>query len=133
MKIFLNKEIKLLFMVLGVFSLILIALGILAARMAADDYKQKMIAHDYQIAGYLTQNGVEKSLVIRAFTAEKSNEDAETGQKLLQKTGSAYRSKRSPSGYRSFLPKACCHSADHFDYVFHNNWRGCFAFCFAPL
>ncbi|MGI5876410.1 MAG: sensor histidine kinase [Dethiobacteria bacterium] len=87
MKIFLNKEIKLLFMVLGVFSLLLIALGILAARMAADDYKQKMIAHDYQIAGYLTQNGVEKSLVIRAFTAEKSNEDAETGQKLLQKTG----------------------------------------------
>jgi signal transduction histidine kinase len=87
MKIFLNKEIKLLFMVLGVFSLLLISLGILAARMAADDYKQKMIAHDYQIAGYLTQNGVEKSLVIRAFTAEKSNEDAETGQKLLQKGG----------------------------------------------
>lgn len=87
MKIFLNKEIKLLFMVLGVFSLLLIASGIWAARMAADDYKQKMIAHDYKIAGYLTQNGMEKSLVIRAFTAEKSNGDAETGQKLLQKAG----------------------------------------------
>jgi signal transduction histidine kinase len=87
MKIFLNKEIKLLFIVLVVFSLLIIALGILAARMAADDYKQEMIAHDYEIAGYLTQNGAEKSLVIRAFTAEKTSGDAETGQKLLQKAG----------------------------------------------
>jgi len=87
MKIFLNKEIKLLFIVLVVFSLLIIALGILAARMAADDYKQEMIAHDYEIAGYLTQNGAEKSLVIRAFTAEKTSGDAETGQELLQKAG----------------------------------------------
>lgn len=87
MKIFLNKEIKILFMVLGVFSLLFIAFGVLSARMAADDYKQKMIAHDYKIAGYLTQNGADKSLVIRAFTADKTSGDAKAGQEVLQKAG----------------------------------------------
>lgn len=87
MKIFLNKEVKLLFMVLGVFFFLLMASGLLSARMAADDYKQQMIAHDYKIAGYLTQNGVDKSLVMHSFTAEKTSIDAETGQELLQKAG----------------------------------------------
>lgn len=89
MKIFLDKEIRLLFLTLGVFALISLGLGIWEAGTAADDYKQKMIARDYKIAGYLAQNGVEESLVIRAFTAEKASGDAQAGQKLLQKAGYA--------------------------------------------
>lgn len=53
----------------------------------ADDYKKNMIAHDYAIAGYLSKNGVDDSLIVKAFTSEKSAKDTAAGSARLSTAG----------------------------------------------
>lgn len=87
MRIFANKEIKSLFVVIAAVLLVFTALGQIAVKFMADDYKQNMVMHDYGVAGYLVGNKLDKPQIARAFTSEKAREDIETGQELLQATG----------------------------------------------
>ncbi|TYP54211.1 sensor histidine kinase [Thermosediminibacter litoriperuensis] len=87
MKIFINKEVKKLFITLAGVSIIFIILGQVAIMFSANDYKQNMLQHDYEVAGYMRRRGIDKLLIIRSFTCEKSNEDIEAGRKLLQMAG----------------------------------------------
>lgn len=87
MKIFTNREVKTLFMALGAVSLLFLLLGQVTVKLAADDYKQDLILHDYGVAGYLARNGLNETQIIRSFTAEKTNDDLKAGQELLTSAG----------------------------------------------
>lgn len=71
MKIFINKEVKMLFIALAVVFLFFMILGQITVELAADDYKRNMIFHDYGVAGYLARNELDESQIIRSFTTEK--------------------------------------------------------------
>lgn len=72
-----------------------IALLLLAALIAGEltvvfmsgDYKTDRIEHDYEIAGYLEQNGVDPTVIASAFTSGKDAADRETGASLLSVSG----------------------------------------------
>lgn len=87
MKIFTNREVKTLFMALGAVSLFFLLLGQVTVKLAADDYKQDLILHDYGVAGYLARNGLNETQIIRSFTAEKTSDDLKAGQELLTTAG----------------------------------------------
>lgn len=87
MKIFINKEVKMLFIALAVVFLFFMILGQITVELAADDYKRNMIFHDYGVAGYLARNELDESQIIRSFTTEKTNDDVKKGRKLLQQAG----------------------------------------------
>ncbi len=87
MRIFANKEVKSLFVVIAAVLLVFIVLGQIAVKFMTDDYKQNMIMHDYGVAGYLVGNKLDKPQIVRAFTSEKARNDVETGQELLQAAG----------------------------------------------
>ncbi|MEN6312641.1 MAG: HAMP domain-containing sensor histidine kinase [Clostridiaceae bacterium] len=87
MRIFVEKEIRTLFTVIAALLLGYMLLGQVTVKLMADDYKQKMISHDYAVAGYLYRNGPDKPHITYAFTSEKTNDDLEAGQKLLQAAG----------------------------------------------
>ena len=84
---FLNKEMKSLFVVLTAVLLGFLILGQIVIKLMADDFKQNMIAHDYEVAGYLYGNELKKSQIAYAFTSEKTKDDLSTGQELLQVAG----------------------------------------------
>lgn len=87
MNVFINKEVKKLFMVLAAVFLSFIILGQFAVKHAAECYKQDMVLHDYGIAGYLARNGLDELHIIRSITSEKTNDDFASGQELLQRAG----------------------------------------------
>jgi signal transduction histidine kinase len=87
MRIFTDKGFKFHFIVITAVLLLFTLLGQLVAKHMADDYKQNMISHDYGIAGYLTHGELEETNIVQAFTLEKTENDVETGQELLQKSG----------------------------------------------
>ncbi|MCR4434967.1 MAG: HAMP domain-containing sensor histidine kinase [Clostridiales bacterium] len=87
MKIFINKEVKILFVMLAVVFLSFMILGQITVKLAADSYKQNMIFHDYGVAGHLARNGLDESQILRSFTSEKTKDDVESGRELLQTAG----------------------------------------------
>ncbi|NLK52519.1 MAG: HAMP domain-containing histidine kinase [Syntrophomonadaceae bacterium] len=88
MGIFANREVKRLFLLLGaVFLCGFIILNIITY-LTATQYKNQLIRHDYQIAGYLIQEQAElDSEIASAFTATKSPNHHDAGQALLEKSG----------------------------------------------
>ena len=46
-----------------------------------------MVEHDYSLAGYLLEMGVEPSLIAKAFTADKIGSEAQAGSELLWASG----------------------------------------------
>jgi len=87
MRVFVEKEIRTLFTVIAALLLGYMLLGQVTVKLMADDYKHKMISHDYAIAGYLYRNGQDKLQITYAFTSEKTKDDMAAGQKLLQAAG----------------------------------------------
>lgn len=87
MVIFTDKDVKLNFAVIAALLFSLIILGQVIVKLIMDDYKREMIAHDYEIAGYLYRNDLDKSQIANAFTKEKTNDDFTAGQELLQVAG----------------------------------------------
>ncbi len=87
MKTLANRETKLL--LLGIVSILIafILFGQLTAKLISDDYKRNMVEHDYRLAGYLLENGVEPSQLAEAFTADRTADQAQTGSKLLLASG----------------------------------------------
>jgi len=87
MKVFANREVKMLFIAMGAVCLLFLLLGQVTVKLAADDYKQDLLLHDYGIAGYLARNGLNETHIIRSFTAEKTGDDLKAGQELLTTAG----------------------------------------------
>jgi signal transduction histidine kinase len=87
LKIFVNRETKLLLLVIASILLLVIILGQFTAKFIANDYKQNMVKHDYSLAGYLLEMGVEPSQIAKVFTADKTDREAQNGSELLQKSG----------------------------------------------
>ena len=52
-----------------------------------NDYKSGMLAHDNAIAGYMSQCGIDNNVIIKAFTADKSDENTKNGWALLTAAG----------------------------------------------
>jgi len=103
MKIFVDKEIKSLFVIVIAVLLMFMILGQILVKLIVDDYKQSMIGHDYGVAGYLHRHGLDNFQITRAFTAEKTNADIEAGQELLQ-----------PAGYGIGTPNSLIPEAERF-------------------
>jgi signal transduction histidine kinase len=82
MKIFTVKSIRTLFLTVTALLLLLIVVGQLAVISISDDFKIRMINHDYSIAGYLDRNRDVQT--VRVFTSEKAAADTSAGRKLLQ-------------------------------------------------
>ncbi|HWQ42614.1 MAG TPA: HAMP domain-containing sensor histidine kinase [Desulfosporosinus sp.] len=89
MKIFANREIKKLLLTFTIILLIFIGFGLFLVQIISDHYKQNMIDHDYSIAGYLVENGSDPSQIAKAFTANKTSGEAQTGSEILQMAGYA--------------------------------------------
>ncbi|WP_342481631.1 HAMP domain-containing sensor histidine kinase [Paenibacillus sp. FSL L8-0340] len=90
MGIMVGKNIKLLFTAIAAILLGALLAGQLTVKLMADDYKQRMLAHDYELAGYLTESVLPPHRIAALFTASKTGEQAAAGQRLLN--GVAYNS-----------------------------------------
>lgn len=87
MKVFVNRETKLLLIEIASILILVIVLGQLTAKFIANDYKQNMVEHDYSLAGYLLETGMEPSQIAKAFSADKTYSGAQAGRELLQASG----------------------------------------------
>lgn len=87
MSIFVDKEIKVFFIIIAIILAGALIIGQFMILSMADEYKQKIILHDYGAAGYLYNNGIDRAQAASAFTAVKTNEDFIEGQKLLSSAG----------------------------------------------
>lgn len=87
MKTLANRETKLLFLRIVSILIAFILFGQLTAKLISDNYKRNMVEHDYSLAGYLLENGVEPSQLAEAFTADRTADQAQTGSKLLLASG----------------------------------------------
>jgi len=87
MKSLANGESKLLLFGM-IFALIMfIFFGQLSVWLISDEYKQNMVEHDYRLAGYLLEKGVEPLQLAKAFTADKTIDQAKRGSELLMASG----------------------------------------------
>lgn len=77
---------KLLFLVIAILLGCLLT-GQVVIKLMTNDFKEKLITHDYSIAGYLSKSDLGQSQITKAFTAEKSAVDLDAGQTLLQSAG----------------------------------------------
>ena len=82
MKVFSNKDIKIFFLVIISVLLMFIVVGQIVVINITNDYKSSLLEHDYNIAWYLNNMGVDKSKIPAVFT---TNEDKYTlkGKEIL--------------------------------------------------
>ncbi len=66
--------------------LLILVLQLVAAQMARD-FKITMLEHDYALAWYLSDSGVDKNLVVKAFTSEKNAAELQSGSALFSVSG----------------------------------------------
>lgn len=101
MSLFINKCVKTFFTLLTLILFLGIILTQITAYIIAVHFKNEMIAHDYELAGYLSAKHPEPASGIQSvFTSEKSKHDFETGKALLEQAG--YKN----SMQLRFMPKA---------------------------
>lgn len=93
------KDMKKLFMATSFILVLLIATGQIGVYLIAGEYKEKMITHDYALAGYLSEKDFNKTEIPAAFTAEKTAVNIAAGQAMLQMAGYEY------STNNDFLPE----------------------------
>lgn len=84
MRIFDIKSFKRLFLLTIILILSCMILGQVIVRVITNDYKNTLIKHDYEVAGYLYKGNENIS---KAFTQEKSIDDYKRGQQLLKSAG----------------------------------------------
>ncbi len=85
MRIFINKNVKIIFCVVAAILLCFVVLAQVTVKIMSDDYKNKLLDHDYMVAGRLYSALPEKqNEIVKAFTGEKSERDLDTGVKLLK-------------------------------------------------
>jgi signal transduction histidine kinase len=84
---FLNHEYKPLMLISATILLGFILLGQLLIWQMTNEFKQTLVAHDREVAGYLARNDLSQSNLALAFTNNKTSEDLNAGQVLLQFAG----------------------------------------------
>ncbi len=87
MKTLADRETKLLLLGIASILILFIIFTELTVKLISDDYKQNMVEHDYSLAGYLLENGVEPSQLAEAFTADRTADQVQAGSKLLLVSG----------------------------------------------
>lgn len=87
MKMLRDREVKVQFFIISVVLLIFTITGQVIVNCMVNEYKQNMIVHDYEVAGYMVHSGVGQSQIIKAFTLGKTEEDIKDGYKLLKSAG----------------------------------------------
>lgn len=87
MSIFDIKDIKKLFIFIITILVSCIILGQVIITMAANDYKRQLIKHDYEVAGFLYENKINRSNLPAAFVHDKNKEYYEQGKILLRNSG----------------------------------------------
>lgn len=87
MKLFTSKEDKKILACLSILLLAAIFCNQIIVKKITDDYKNTLLEHDYKLAGYLHQKGINTSLIVEAFSSEKQDTDFKIGQELLKNTG----------------------------------------------
>lgn len=88
MGLFINKDARRFFIIL----ILVLSLGVILAQIityiSAVQFKNEVIAHDYELAGYLSQKYPEMSSEIKTvFTSRKSKNYFESGKDLLEQSG----------------------------------------------
>ncbi|WP_347488736.1 sensor histidine kinase [Desulfoscipio sp. XC116] len=88
MNLLVNKEVKNFLILLALVFFLGIILSQIIAYIHAVHFKNEIIVHDYEVAGYLKQKHPELALEIQeAFTADKLPNHIETGKALLEQSG----------------------------------------------
>ncbi|AFS77848.1 putative sensory transduction histidine kinase [Gottschalkia acidurici 9a] len=87
MRIFVDKDFKVLFCIIIFILLSSTISGQLVVNILTDNYRKEMIEHDYKIAGYLYQNNIDQSEIINAFTISKTEKEFELGKEILKMAG----------------------------------------------
>ena len=87
MGLLINKDIRLFFgQVLAVVILSLL-FGVVFSQKIVQDFKEQILTHDYEVAGYMLEHGATPADVSMAFAAEKSEREISSGKRLLQTLG----------------------------------------------
>jgi signal transduction histidine kinase len=87
MRIFDLKDLRKLFALTIAILLSCILLGQAIVAMITNDYKNELIKHDYEVAGYLDRDNGNMSHIKEAFTQKKNVEDYKRGEILLKSVG----------------------------------------------
>lgn len=87
MAVFLDRDVKQVFVAAAVVLLGFIVLGQVVANLAVADFQHNMIERDWEVAGYLYRSGLQESQIAYAFTSEKTEDDLRVGQELLKSAG----------------------------------------------
>ena len=88
MNLFVNKGVKKFLILLTSVLLIGVMFAQILAYVNGVRFKREMVVHDYELAGYLSQQHPELSSSIQAaFTADKNPEHLEKGKSLLEPLG----------------------------------------------
>lgn len=67
--------------------ILLLISGLIFSQIIIHDFKSQLISHDYEIAGYLLEGGVNPSDITSAITDKKSEQQISSGKVLLQSIG----------------------------------------------
>lgn len=87
MKLFTNKDICRFFGGILAALILLLLFGLIFPQVIIQDFKTKLLTHDYEAAGYLLEHGASPTEVSGAFTAEKSQQELSLGKSFLQTLG----------------------------------------------
>jgi len=87
MKIFVNQEVRRLFIAAGLFLLAALIAGQVLVRLAVDDYKNALIAHDAALAGALEEQGLDPVSAASVFTVPKTDAQRAAGRLALEQAG----------------------------------------------
>ena len=87
MKIFVNQEVRRLFIAAGLFLLAALFTGQVLVRLVVDDYKNALIAHDAALAGALVEQGLDLGSAASVFTVPKTDAQRAAGWLALEQAG----------------------------------------------
>lgn len=87
MKIFVNQDIRRLFLAAALALFLAAAAGLLLVRLAAEDYKNALIAQSVGLAGALAEQGLDPAAVTALLTAPKTEAQQAAGRRVLEQAG----------------------------------------------
>lgn len=87
MKLLVNRDIRRFFWEISIVLLLLLICGFIFSQAIIQNFKEQLLAHDYEIAGYLLEQGESPSAVSEAFAAVKTEMELSRGRELLQSLG----------------------------------------------
>ena len=84
MKLFANKDIHRFFGEVSAVLILFLLAGIIFSQAIVHDFKAQLLTHDYELEGYLLEQGANPADVSAVFGAEKTEQERSSGKRLLQ-------------------------------------------------